>query len=266
MPTSTSSCQPVLALTNTTMLPNTGSEHMDGGTTRTVTQKMKMPGIFSAFAYFWLFYDVYPSQVTIVPIGQHAKRGEAHGVLDPTENYDADAVAGSHFMFEYAGVDASQPGLLYKKTLTCMCSICRDPASIRLSLSPTCPFWATTGKWQQATVNPVANVPAQLQKKRTDVQLFRLQMVARDVPATYAVYANQKELEVGGHPYWLMLVSTHPEKAPSGLKDAWGCTIRAGTWIVQATWLKCTSADPNHKAYKLLEEEFNVTDIESNHA
>ena len=33
---------------------------------------------------------------------------------------------------------------------------------------------------------------------------------------------------------------------------AWGCTIRSGTWIVRAKWLKCTSDDPNHKVYQLL--------------
>jgi hypothetical protein len=116
---------------------------------------------------------------------------EAHAILDPVENVDADAVQHSNSTYELAGVDASQPSLLYAKTLPCLCLVCRDPSSIR-SVPPasppshtrahthirththttpptthpyrlgvhSCLYWATTGRWRQHTVCKPKREPA----------------------------------------------------------------------------------------------------------
>ena len=68
----------------------------------------------------------------LVPVGTLCKTElEAHAILDPVENVDADSVTHSNSTYEFAGVEALQPGLLYAKTLPCMCSVCKDPSSIR---------------------------------------------------------------------------------------------------------------------------------------
>jgi len=107
-------------------------------------------------------------------------------------------------------------------------------------------------------VNPIANVPAQLQAKRLDTDLFRAKMVQEPAVSLYAVYADPKQLEAGHHPYWLVETLRHPYKAPKGLKDGLGVTIREGTWIVDAHWFKCKSDDPTHKAYQKLHIELAV--------
>ena len=93
----------------------------------------KEPGIFSAHKYFWLYYAVYPAVgVKLVPVGQMCKSPlEAHAILDPCDNADADSVVDSNSTYEFGGVLADQPGLLFTKTLPCVCSVCRIPSSIR---------------------------------------------------------------------------------------------------------------------------------------
>ena len=114
-------------------MKESGCEEHEGGEVRVVTQRAKTPGIFTASAYHWLYYAVYPaSGVTLIPVGQKCTSpSEAHSILDPAENVDADSVANSNSTYEFAGVDPKQAGLLFSKTLPCMCSICRDPSSIR---------------------------------------------------------------------------------------------------------------------------------------
>ena len=230
-----------------------GDESSDGGEVRVITQRHKELGIFTASSYMWLYYAVYPAPgISIVPVGTLAGPNEAHAILDPCENYDADAVPNSNATYEFAGVDAERPGLLYSKTLPCVLpGCCRE--STMVSLTHSCPFWATTGKWRQNTVQPIANVPLQQQKQRLDVRIFRLQMAECEPVATYAVYADPKNLDTGKHPYWLIETVGHPYSAPHGLKDAWFQTIRVGTWIVDIQWFQCTSEDPNHKSYKKLD-------------
>mmetsp|Transcript_38432 Transcript_38432/g.63664 ORF Transcript_38432/g.63664 Transcript_38432/m.63664 type:complete len:696 (+) Transcript_38432:3650-5737(+) len=230
-----------------------GGECRDGGEERIITQKHKQPGIFTASSYMWLYYAVYPATgVSLVPVGSLAGPNEAHGVLDPCENYDADAVADSNSMYDFAGVDSEQPGLLYSKALPCVAPCCRDIASVSL-VNRQCPFWATTGRWRQNTVNPIANVPLQQQKQRMKTELFRAQMLLQPPIALYAVYADPRRLEAGQHPYWLVETRCHPYAAPRGLKDAYSITITVGTYIVDVNWFQCTSNDPNHKAYKKLD-------------
>jgi hypothetical protein len=113
-------------------MKESGCEEHEGGEVRLVTQRAKTPGIFTASAYHWLYYAVYPARVELIPVGQKCTSPtEAHSVLDPAENVDADSVANSNSTYEFAGVDPKQAGLLFSKTLPCMCSICRDPSSIR---------------------------------------------------------------------------------------------------------------------------------------
>ena len=75
-----------------------------------------------------------------------------HAVLDPAANVDADAVTGSNATYEYAGIDARQPELLFTKAFTCYCPPCRDSASVRLDYC-SCAFLECTGRWQQQTVH-----------------------------------------------------------------------------------------------------------------
>ena len=117
----------------TTTVKSAGQEDGKGGEVRTVTQQSKQPGIFTPSRYFWLYYAVYPAVgVNIVPVGTICKSElEAHAILDPVENVDADAVQHSNSTYEWGGVDASHPGLLYAKTLPCLCAVCWDPSLIR---------------------------------------------------------------------------------------------------------------------------------------
>ena len=110
-----------------------GHEEQEGGGVRVVTQRQKEQGIFSAHKCFWLYYAVYPAVgVKLVPVGQMCKSPlEAHAILDPCDNADADSVVDSNSTYEFGGVLADQPGLLFTKTLPCVCSVCRIPSSIR---------------------------------------------------------------------------------------------------------------------------------------
>ena len=116
----------------TSTLKFVGQEDRVGGEIRVVTQQAKQPGIFTASSYFWLYYAVYPGVgVTIVPVGALCKSDrEAHAMLDPVENV-VDAVKYSNSTYELAGVDSSRLGLLYAKTLPCLCSVCGVSSSIR---------------------------------------------------------------------------------------------------------------------------------------
>ena len=106
-------------------------------------------------------------------------------------------------------------------------------------------------------MNAIANVPLQQKKQRLDTTSFRLAMERYPVPregdgVLYALYGDPRELERGGHPYWLIAVTNNPYQAPKWLKCAQGNTIAMKNWIVNARWYSCTSDDPNHKAYELL--------------
>ena len=96
-------------------MKESGCEEHKGGEVRVVTQRAKEPGIFTANAYHWLYYAVYPaSGVTIIPVGQKCTSpSEAHSILDPAENVDADSVPNSNSTCEFAGVDPKQAGLLF---------------------------------------------------------------------------------------------------------------------------------------------------------
>ena len=99
-----------------------GEESGTAGTLRTETQASKGPGLFSATAYFWLYYELFPATgMKVVPVGQLAGEGECHAVLDSAENFDADTIEGSNTLYDFAGIDARQPDLLYARLLPCVC-------------------------------------------------------------------------------------------------------------------------------------------------
>lgn len=121
-----------------------GQEGSDGGEERIVTQQQRTPGYFTAHAYFWLYYAVYPATgMTIIPVDQVAQPNECHAILDAAEDVDADSVEGSNATYAFAGVDPSQPNLLLKKTFSCYCPANRTNGA--LSTEHRCPHWAFTG-------------------------------------------------------------------------------------------------------------------------
>ena len=62
-------------------------------------------GMFSASAYHWLFLAPPSPGLKVVPWGQICQPGECHGILDETEEGDADEVKGSDSMYEFAGIN-----------------------------------------------------------------------------------------------------------------------------------------------------------------
>jgi hypothetical protein len=162
--------------------------------------------------------------------------------------------------YEYAGIDASQPEMLYTKTFTCAASCCRDRSSISLD-SRACPFLAFTGRWQQQTVHAMHGVTRVAAEKRVAASEFAKRM---KVDHLYAVFGSYKEL--GDRPYWLLWCIQLPyqaPKAPNNLKAQDGSTIRGGTWIFDAYFFESTSADQQRRSYKLLDGEKVHVTVES---
>ena len=85
--------------------PEAGQESTSAGVVREQQQGQQEPGIFTAAAYYWMFYELAPRRdlVDVAP-GEVAGPGQCHAVLDPAANLDADSVAGSNSTYEYAGV------------------------------------------------------------------------------------------------------------------------------------------------------------------
>ena len=232
-----------------------GQEHTSAGQTRTEQQGQRAPGIFTAAAYLWMYYAPAPQRdLQIVKPGEIAGVGQCHAVLDAAANLDADSVTDSNATYEYAGIDASRPELLYTKTFTCYCLHCRTDSSVSLAYRG-CPFAAFTGRWQQQTVHAVQGVTRIAAEKREDAKVFAMRM---KVDHLYAVFGSYREL--GGRPYWLLWCTEAPYKAPPGRKAQDGSTIRAGTWIFDAHWFASTSEDQSRRSYKLLcDETVHVT-------
>jgi hypothetical protein len=145
-----------------------GQEQTSAGETRHEQQGQRTPGIFTAAKYFWMYYAPGPQRdLKIVKPGEVAGPGECHAVLDAAANVDADSVTDSNSTYEYAGIDAQQPELLYTKTFTCSCATCCDRSSIHLDFR-SCPFAAFTGRWQQQTVHKMHSVAQVAAEKRVD--------------------------------------------------------------------------------------------------
>jgi len=92
-----------------------------------------------------------------VPVGQLAEEGEYHAMLDSAENFDADTVAGSNDLYDFAGMDTRQPELLLTRVLPCICVACRNETSVHTEYTG-CKYMSTCGQWKQQTVH-TAQVP-----------------------------------------------------------------------------------------------------------
>lgn len=227
-----------------------GQEHTSQGETRDVQQGQRSRGIYSASAYFWMYYAPAPQghQLQRVAPGERAGPGQCHAVLDPAANVDADSVVGSNSTYEFAGIDASQPELLFTKTLTCACPVCRDPTSIALE-SRGCSFSAFTGRWHQQTVHSTHGVVRVAAEKALSACDFAKRMQSEHLYAVFGSYAER-----GGRPYWLLRCTKAPYEAPTGLKAHDSSTIRKGSLIFDAQWYASTS-DGERRSYKLISDE-----------
>ena len=158
--------------------------------------------------------------------------------------------------YEYAGIDATRPELLYTKTFTCGAPCCRDVSSIALG-DRRCPYAASTGRWQQQTTHSFVGVAHIAAEKRQAAVEFARRM---QVEHLYAVFGSY--LELGGRPYWLLWCVALPYQAPyapNNKKAQDGSTIRGGTWIFDAYFFTSTSADQTRKSYKRLDDLVHVT-------
>ena len=188
----------------------TGQEHTSDGQLRSEQQRQREPGIFSASAYFWMYYAPGPLRdPRLVKPGDEARPGECHAVLDVAANVDADSVTASNSTYEYAGIDAQRPELLYTKTFTCACAVCRERSSISLDFR-RCPFAAFTGRWQQQTVHSVQGIARVAAERRLDARVFATSMQAEHLYAVFGSFAER-----GGRPYWLLWCKRAPYQAPS---------------------------------------------------
>jgi len=195
-----------------------GQEHTKEGDVREVEQGPRKPGIFTARRYFWGYYapaNQGGSTCTVVPLGQVAKPGECHALLDAAANTDADAVAGSNATYEYAGMDAAQPEMLFTRTFTCACAACRRPGTVSVSYRE-CPFMTSTGRWRQQTVHSAHGVARVAAQSRQKVQDFAKRTQPDQMFAVFGSFTD------GGRPYWLLLCK----------KGGIHCTkrIEAGGW------------------------------------
>ena len=166
------------------------------GQTRVEETGKRKPGIFTAAAYYWMYYAPAP--------GRDLK------IVKP--DLDGDSVSASNSTYEFAGIDAKQPELLYRKTFTCACSRCREPTSIGM-LPYGCPFEEYTGRWRQKTVYAAQGVVRAAAHKHMEAREFARQVRAEQLYAVYGSY-----YERGGQPYWLLWCRKAPYKATPGLK------------------------------------------------
>ena len=99
------------------------------GERRVETEAPRERGMFTASNYFWLYYAAegvrgLTKQVGINEgSGPHgaAAAGEYHAILTNAADVDADSIAGSNSTYDFTGMDASRPELLYIRTYSCAC-------------------------------------------------------------------------------------------------------------------------------------------------
>ena len=179
--------------------------------------------------------------------------GECHGVLDATEDLDADSISGSNTTYEFAGVREDSPEMLYTRTYSCACLTCRessrDAKAVNAEYS-ACLCRNTVGRWQQQTIHSSANVVKQRQAQRLDTKVFA-PLIKPD--SLYAAYASARER--GQRDYWLLRTKSEAKQAKGPIKVVGGTTIRTNAWYVEAEWYSSTSDDQGRKSYKLLAGE-----------
>ena len=145
-----------------------GMEAGAEGAMRIETEAPRGPRMFAASNYFWLYYAADGVQGLTKQVGINqgsgphgsAARGEYHARLLDAADTDADSIAGSNTTYEFAGMHADQPELLYTRTYSCVCAACSQPSSVSVE-SSSCPLLSTVGRWRQETIHSAVNVAAQ---------------------------------------------------------------------------------------------------------
>ena len=229
-----------------------GTEAGSEGVMRTVEQQARRPGLFSASRYFWLYYAAagVPGLTDKVEVGTLAERGQYHAILDDSVDMDADSIAGSNSTYEFAGVDAARPELLYTRIYPCVCRRCRDPdLPVREDYSD-CPHMTTVGKFMQQTIHEATGVTKQRQVQRGKAEVFGRGIKCDSL---YAAYASHDER--GARKYWLLKVVKRPYKTKKATKVTGGSTIKTGTLVVNAQWYQSTSDAQDRKSYTLVVNE-----------
>eukprot|EP00962_Isochrysis_galbana_P048700 scaffold20367_cov100-Isochrysis_galbana.AAC.2 len=105
----------------------------------------------------------------------------------------------------------------------------------------------STGRWRQQTVHSAHGVGRVVAQSRQKVQDFAKLTKPDQIFAVFGSFAER-----GGRPYWLLLCKKGAYRAPKGLKQQDGSTIRKGTWIIDAHWYASTSESQERRCYKLL--------------
>ena len=168
-----------------------------------------------------------------------------------------ESVDNSNSLYEYAGIDETQPELLYAKTFTCTAECCRRRDAISTEFRG-CKFAEYTGRWRQETVQAKgAGEQRLIATRRLQAREFGEQMSAEHLYAVFGGYA-----EKGGRPYWLLWSKSKAykaPKAPDNKKADDGSTIRGGTWIFDAYWFKSTSDSSGHRTYAELPTLVHMT-------
>ena len=128
-------------------------------------------------------------------------------------SFDADSVEGSNDTYEFAGIDATQPEMLYTRTYGCVCSGCRDTNSIN-QLYTGCTYMATCGTWRQRTTFAKGGIAKKKNTTKVKVAEFakshlsKQALQQRGADPLFAAYSSY--VERGGRPYWLLLKVLKP--------------------------------------------------------
>ena len=218
------------------------------------------PGIFTASKYFWLYYaaDGVKGLTKKVGInegsGPHgsAVHGEYHTLLLDAADTDADSIPGSNSTYEFVGMHADKPELLYTRTYSCACAICREPSSVALGPS-RCPLVGTVGCWRQQTIHSATGVAAQRKVALEGIKEFQAKIKPDKL---YAAYASYRE-ELGGRPYWLLCTKSKALTNKT-IKVPGGTTIAKNQYYVEAQWYLSSWDSRGCKKYKLLDETVHV--------
>ena len=235
-----------------------GMEASADGAARVETEAPRRRGIFAASEYFWLYYaaDGVKGLTKQVGINQGsgphgtAARGEYHAILLDALDTDADSIAGSNSTYEFAGMHSDKPELLYTRTYSCACALCREPSSVAEEFAH-CPVMSTVGRWRQQAIYSAVNVVAQRKVILEGIKQFLAKIKADKL---YAAFASYRE-ELGGRPYWLLKTKSEALTGKT-LKVPGGTTIRKDQYYVEAQWYLSSYDTKGCKKYKLLEETF----------
>jgi hypothetical protein len=147
---------------------------------------------------------------------------------------------------------ADKPELLYTRTYSCACAVCRKPSSVAIDGS-RCPLTDTVGRWRQQTIHPATNVLAQRKVMLDGIKEFQAKIKPDKL---YAAYASYRE-ELGGRPYWLLRAKSKALTNKT-IKVPGGTTIAKNQYYIEAQWYLSSYDIRGCKKYKLLEEIVHV--------